>query len=66
MGDAAQGGVAMCNDPYLWPVLCSPSAPAGSRFTGLSPTDIPRLLHSSAGLTTNGTVFVAGCDRCSR
>lgn len=64
LGDTAGAGKAMLNDPNFWPVLYTPSAPEGSRFKTLSRTQIARLLHSAHGLTTNGTVFVAGCDRC--
>jgi hypothetical protein len=60
MGDAAQGGVAMANNPNLWPALYNPSAPSGARYTTLAGTTIPRLLHATAGLTTNGTVLVGG------
>lgn len=66
LGDAAAGGVAMLNDPNFWPVLYSPSAPAGARYTTLARSQIARLLHSTAGLTTNGTIFVTGCDRAAR
>ena len=66
LGDAAAGGVAMLNDPNFWPVLYSPSAPEGARYATLARSQIARLLHSTAGLTTNGTIFVAGCDRSGR
>ncbi len=32
----------------------------------MAPTLIARMYHSSAGLTPDGTVLVAGCDRCYR
>eukprot|EP00798_Chlamydomonas_sp_ICE-L_P022370 gene22370-29473_t len=51
MGDAARGGVAMANEPNLVPALYDPQAPAGKRYTELAQTLIPRLLHSTAGLT---------------
>ncbi|KAG1658174.1 hypothetical protein FOA52_006935 [Chlamydomonas sp. UWO 241] len=66
LGDAAAGGVAMLNDPNFWPVLYSPSAPEGVRYETLARSQIARLLHSTAGLTTNGTIFVAGSDRSAR
>ena len=66
LGDAAAGGVAMLNDPNFWPVLYSPSSPEGARYATLARSQIARLLHSTAGLTTNGTVFVTGCDRSGR
>lgn len=58
MGDAAGGGVSMANDPNLTPALYDPRAPAGQRYTELAQTLIARMLHSTAGLTTNGTVLV--------
>lgn len=36
----------------------------GKRFTALKRTTIPRLYHSVAALTPDGTVMIAGCDRC--
>ena len=62
MGDAARGGVAMANEPNLVPALYDPRAPAGKRYTELAQTLIPRLLHSTAGLTTNGTVLVSASN----
>lgn len=38
--------------------------PYGQRITQLGFTAIARMYHSTACLTTNGTVIVAGCDRC--
>ncbi|KAG2484183.1 hypothetical protein HYH03_016995 [Edaphochlamys debaryana] len=65
-GDSASGGVAKANEPNLWPVLYNPEAPYGSRFRVMAKTLIPRMYHSSACLTTDGAVIVAGCDRCDR
>ncbi|GFR50256.1 hypothetical protein Agub_g12442 [Astrephomene gubernaculifera] len=66
LGDAAAGGVAMLNEPNFWPVLYDPNAPAGRRYSTLGRSQIARLLHSTAGLTINGTVLVAGGDRSDR
>ncbi|EFJ44399.1 glyoxal or galactose oxidase [Volvox carteri f. nagariensis] len=66
LGDAVSGGGAMLNEPNFWPVLYDPTAPEGSRYTTLGRSQIARLLHSTAGLTLNGTVIVAGGDRSSR
>ena len=68
LGDAAAGGVSMANDPNFWPVVFDPQAPVDSadRWVTLQRTQIPRMLHSAVGLTTNGTVFVAGFDRADK
>ncbi|EFJ40871.1 hypothetical protein VOLCADRAFT_107934, partial [Volvox carteri f. nagariensis] len=65
-GDSASGGVAKANEPNLWPVLYDPDAPSGSRMRLMARSMIPRLYHSTAALTTDGSVLVAGCDRCDR
>ncbi len=39
-------------------------APQGQRLTRMASTPIARMYHSVAALTTDGTVVVAGCDRC--
>ncbi|PNW71509.1 hypothetical protein CHLRE_16g657250v5 [Chlamydomonas reinhardtii] len=66
LGDAVAGGDAMLNEPNLTPVLYDPLASEGSRYTELARGSIPRLLHSAAGLTLNGTAILAGGDRSSR
>ncbi|GIL87067.1 hypothetical protein Vretimale_14230 [Volvox reticuliferus] len=66
LGDAVSGGGAMLNEPNFWPVLYDPMAPEGSRYSTLGRSQIARLLHSTAGLTLNGTVILAGGDRSSR
>ncbi|KAG2485822.1 hypothetical protein HYH03_015532 [Edaphochlamys debaryana] len=63
LGDAAAGGVAMLNEPNFRPVLYDPEAAPGLRFTTLARSQIARLLHSTAGLTLDGGVLVAGGDR---
>lgn len=64
-GDNAAGGAAKSNEPNMEPELYDPDAPAGKRFSPLQRNYIPRLYHSVAALTVDGTVIVAGCDRCS-
>ncbi|EFJ41190.1 hypothetical protein VOLCADRAFT_98848 [Volvox carteri f. nagariensis] len=65
-GDSASGGDSRANYPLLFAEEYNPNAPLGSRFRRMATTLIARMYHSTAGLTTNGTVIVAGCDRCYR
>ncbi|GIL82349.1 hypothetical protein Vretifemale_11279 [Volvox reticuliferus] len=65
-GDGAAGGLAKANEPNLWPVLYDPYTPYGGRMRLMSRSRIPRLYHSTAALTTDGSVLVAGCDRCDK
>ncbi|EFJ40873.1 glyoxal or galactose oxidase [Volvox carteri f. nagariensis] len=65
-GDSASGGVAKANEPNLWPVLYDPDEPSGSRMRLMSRSMIPRLYHSTVSLTTDGSLLVAGCDRCDK
>ncbi|PNW76384.1 hypothetical protein CHLRE_11g467540v5 [Chlamydomonas reinhardtii] len=65
-GDNAAGGAAKANEPALWPVLYDPDAPLGSRMTVLARSNIPRMYHSTVSITTDGSLLVAGCDRCDR
>ncbi|KXZ50034.1 hypothetical protein GPECTOR_18g186 [Gonium pectorale] len=65
-GDSAAGGVAKANEPNLWPVLYDPAAPYGNRTRLLARSSIPRLYHSTVALTTDGSLLVAGCDRCDK
>lgn len=65
-GDNAQGGVSKANEPALTPLLYNPDAPLGQRFSPLATGTVPRMYHSVAALTTDGRVFVAGCDRCDK
>ena len=46
--------------------MYDPYAPVGQRWTTLARSQIPRQYHSSAALTTNGTILVSGCDRCGK
>ncbi|GIL58080.1 hypothetical protein Vafri_13205 [Volvox africanus] len=65
-GDSASGGDSRANYPVLFADLYDPDLPHGSRFRRLALSRIPRMYHSTACLTTNGTILVAGCDRCHR
>jgi hypothetical protein len=64
-GDAATGGGARSTWPNFWAQLYQPDAPVNSRYTTLAASTIARLYHSTAALTTNGTILVTGCDRCA-
>ncbi|KAJ7209844.1 glyoxal oxidase N-terminus-domain-containing protein [Mycena rebaudengoi] len=46
------------------PMIYDPAAPAGSRFSsdGLMASKIPRMYHSTATLTPDGTVMLAGSN----
>ena len=58
-----QVGQSNADNPVFTPVLYDPSAPAGKRFDSSLPTsDIPRLYHSVATLTPNGSVMIAGSN----
>ncbi|KAF9467903.1 copper radical oxidase [Collybia nuda] len=50
--------------PAFTPVLYSPDAPLGSRFSkeGMPTTDIARLYHSVVTLTPSGNIFIAGSN----
>ncbi|KAF9269500.1 hypothetical protein L218DRAFT_993537 [Marasmius fiardii PR-910] len=57
-------GHSNADNPALTPVIYDPAAPAGSRFTssGVPATSIPRMYHSTASLTPNGSVLLAGSN----
>jgi hypothetical protein len=59
-----QVGVSNADNPVRTPVLYDPAAPAGSRFAaeGLPESPIPRVYHSTATLTPNGDVMIAGSN----
>ncbi|KAJ7753128.1 glyoxal oxidase N-terminus-domain-containing protein [Mycena maculata] len=59
-----QIGQSNADNPAFTPVIYDPAAPAGSRFSsaGLVASTIPRLYHSTATLTPNGTVMLAGSN----
>ncbi|KXZ54532.1 hypothetical protein GPECTOR_4g597 [Gonium pectorale] len=65
-GDSASGGDSRANFPVLYAELYDPDLPKGNRFRQLASTPIARMYHSTACLTPNGTIIVAGCDRCYR
>ncbi|PKA51983.1 hypothetical protein AXF42_Ash008212 [Apostasia shenzhenica] len=55
-------GFEMASQPCLNPVLYRPDQPAGLRFMTLTPTEIPRMYHSTANLLPDGRVLVAGSN----
>lgn len=57
-------GQSNAANPALRPVLYDPSAPLGKRFSteGMPTSDIPRMYHSVASLTPNGTIMIAGSN----
>ena len=59
-----QIGASNAANPVLTPVLYSPVAPIGQRFSsgGMPTSNIPRLYHSVATLTPNGDIMVAGSN----
>ncbi|KAJ7173340.1 glyoxal oxidase N-terminus-domain-containing protein [Mycena filopes] len=59
-----QVGQSNADNPAFTPVIYDPVAPAGSRFSsaGLVASTIPRMYHSTATLTPNGTVMLAGSN----
>jgi len=58
-----QVGVSNADNPVLTPVLYDPTAPVGKRFTtGLPQSAIPRMYHSTATLTPNGDIMIAGSN----
>jgi len=64
MGGAQKGcaGGFQADDPVYSPILYDPKADAGSRWTTMPSTKIPRLYHSSAVLLPSGEVIVAGSN----
>ncbi|KAJ6463832.1 copper radical oxidase [Mycena vitilis] len=59
-----QVGASNAANPVLQPVLYSPSASPGMRFSsaGMPASEIPRMYHSVATLTPNGTIMIAGSN----
>ncbi|KAJ3254448.1 hypothetical protein HK103_007166 [Boothiomyces macroporosus] len=55
-----KAGFGLGKAAALNPVLYTPSAPAGSRFTVLNATSVARLYHSEAMLMLDGRVLVIG------
>lgn len=64
MGGARKGsaGGLQADIPVLSPILYDPKAAAGTRWTTMPATTIPRLYHSSATLLPNGEVLMAGSN----
>lgn len=48
--------------PNLFVEMYQPDLPVHQRWTSLSQTQIPRLYHATAALTTNGTILVSGTE----
>ncbi|KAF7317537.1 Copper radical oxidase [Mycena kentingensis (nom. inval.)] len=59
-----QIGQSNADNPALKPVIYDPEAESGKRFSdaGLVASQIPRLYHSTASLTPNGTIMLAGSN----
>ncbi|KAI0082827.1 copper radical oxidase [Panus rudis PR-1116 ss-1] len=59
-----QVGASNADHPVLTPVLYNPNAAYGERFSrvGMPTSNIPRMYHSVATLTPDGTVMVAGSN----
>lgn len=55
-------GFNLASNPCLYPVLYQPAAAAGLRFMTLTPTETPRMYHSTANLLPDGRVLVAGSN----
>jgi hypothetical protein len=57
-------GLSLAAGPVLTPVIYDPNARQGSRWSrqGISPSQIPRLYHSTALLLPDGSVLVAGSN----
>ncbi|TFK16812.1 copper radical oxidase [Coprinopsis marcescibilis] len=57
-------GQSYADDARLMPILYSPSAAAGHRWSsdGFSASTIPRMYHSSATLLADGSVMVSGSN----
>ncbi len=50
----------------LYAEIYDPNGVRDRRFTRVASTRIARMYHSTTALTPEGTVLVAGCDRCYR
>jgi len=57
-------GNSFADNPAFTPVIYDPSAAAGSRFSsdGIPASTIARMYHSTATLTPNGTIMLAGSN----
>lgn len=61
-GRVGCGGGFMADEPVFQPVIYDHSAAAGSRFTTMPGSTIPRLYHSVATLLPSGEVLIAGSN----
>ncbi len=52
--------------PNMWPELYQPDAMEGKRYTIMEASEIVRVYHHTAGLTSKGEIIVAGCDACNK
>ncbi|KAI0291189.1 putative copper radical oxidase [Multifurca ochricompacta] len=59
-----QVGVSNADAPVRTPVLYDPTASVGNRFVhqGLPESALPRMYHSTATLTPNGDIMIAGSN----
>ncbi|KAL0064903.1 hypothetical protein AAF712_008156 [Marasmius tenuissimus] len=59
-----QVGQSNADNPAFTPVVYDPTAPEGSRFSssGIPASTIPRVYHSTASLTPNGSVLLGRKD----
>lgn len=59
-----QIGQSNADNPAFTPAIYDPSAAAGSRFSqaNIPASTIPRLYHSTASLTPNGSIILAGSN----
>jgi len=57
-------GSSNADNPAFKPVIYDPNARSGHRFSsaGIPASTIPRLYHSTASLTPNGSIIVAGSN----
>ncbi|KAF4618750.1 hypothetical protein D9613_010182 [Agrocybe pediades] len=57
-------GNSSATNPAFTPLVYDPSAPVGKRFSsaGIPATTIARMYHSTASLTPNGTIMMAGSN----
>ncbi|KAJ4909266.1 glyoxal oxidase-related protein [Raphanus sativus] len=61
-GSSGSAGWELGREPVLNPDVYHPDKPAGSRFQVQSPSNIPRMYHSTAGLLRDGRVLVGGSN----
>lgn len=64
-GDSSAGGGSKAAYPNFSAEMYNPDAPLGERWSTMARSQIARMYHSTAALTTNGTILVTGCDRCA-